>query len=139
MEGASIAGPLTVTGGTGLRVCSSNVGGPVSVFGVTGVVVIGDAGDDGRPACAPNTVAGSVTLTGNRGFVEVGGNTILGSAIVNSNTTTLNVAPENAVATEIEANRIAGSLLCAGNVPPPVNDGRPNTVIGVRNGQCAGL
>jgi hypothetical protein len=49
------------------------------------------------------------------------------------------VAPENATATEIEANLVVGMLACSGNTPPPTNDGRPNTVIGIRTGQCATL
>jgi hypothetical protein len=139
-EGASIGGALIATGGTGLQVCSTTVGGPVSVSGVNGVIVIGDAGDDGTPVCGANTVSGPVILTGNQGFVELSGNTVLGSVTVDFNTTTSAVPPENAAATEIEANRIGGSLACTGNIPPPVNDGgRPNSVVGVRSGQCAGL
>jgi hypothetical protein len=52
---------------------------------------------------------------------------------VDNNTTTITTAPENATATEIEANQIFGNLACSGNTPPPTNDGRPNTVIGTRS------
>ncbi|MFD2415532.1 RCC1 domain-containing protein [Amycolatopsis pigmentata] len=138
-EGATLQGPLTATSGTGVRICAGTVNGPISILGITGVVVIGDANDDGTPACAGNTLRGPVTLTGNTGFVELGGNQIAGPVTVNNNTTTLTVPPERATATEIEANRIFGSLVCTGNTPPPGNDGRPNTVIGSRIGQCATL
>jgi hypothetical protein len=138
-EGTSIAGPLTVTGGTGLRLCASDVAGFVAVSGVNGVVVAGDAGDDGNPPCRGNTVVGPVRVAGNTGFVEVGGNRIVGPLTVNGNTTSIPVPPENAAATEIEANLVFGFLACTGNTPPPTNDGRPNTVVGFRTGQCSGL
>jgi hypothetical protein len=138
-ESASIVGPLTVTGGTGLRVCASNVAGLLTATGVHGVVVVGDAGDDGTPACGRNNVAGPVRVAGNTGFVEVGGNRIVGPLTVDGNVTTTSVPPENAPATEIEANLVFGFLTCTGNTPPPTNDGHPNTVIGFRAGQCATL
>ncbi|WP_433293700.1 Ig-like domain repeat protein [Pseudonocardia sp. CA-142604] len=138
-EGAIIQGPLIATSGTGLRVCATTVNGPTSISGINGVIVIGDAGDDGSPPCGANTLRGAATLRGNTGFVELGGNQILGPLTVNDNTTTISVPPENATATEIEANRIVGILACSGNTPPPTNDGRPNTVIGIRTGQCAAL
>lgn len=137
--GVYISGKLTASGGSGLRLCSSTVGGSTSITGVHGVVVIGDGGDDGPPPCAGNTLNGSVTLTANTGFLEFSANIVGGSAAVNNNTTTISVPPENAPATELEGNRISGSLSCLGNVPPPADDGRPNTVFGSKNGQCAAL
>jgi hypothetical protein len=46
---------LTATSGTGLRVCSSTVNGPTTITGIHGVILIGEAGDDG----SPNTVIGT--------------------------------------------------------------------------------
>ncbi|GAA3104734.1 hypothetical protein GCM10010464_79910 [Pseudonocardia yunnanensis] len=137
--GATIQGPLTATSGTGLRVCATTVNGPATISGINGVIVIGDAGDDGGPPCGANTLRGAATFRGNTGFVELGGNQILGPLTVNNNTTTIIVPPENATATEIEANLVLGILACSGNTPPPTNDGRPNIVIGTRTGQCATL
>jgi alpha-tubulin suppressor-like RCC1 family protein len=139
MQGGQILGTLAANGGTGLLLCGSSVSGSLSVTGTTGVIVIGDAGDDGTPACSGNTISGSVTISGTTGFLEVGGNRIAGSVTLIGNTTTILVPPENAPATELEANDIVGSLVCSGNTPPPVNDGLPNRVHGARAGQCAGL
>jgi hypothetical protein len=138
-EGATIRGGLTATSGTGLRVCSSTVNGRTNIAGIHGVIVIGDAGDDGNPACGANTLRGPVTLTGNTGSLELGGNQIPSSVTVTNNNTTITTAPENTTTTEIEANQISGNLACTGNTPPPTNDGLPNTVTGTRTGQCATL
>jgi hypothetical protein len=138
-EGVIIAGRLTATGGTGLRLCGSSVGGATSISGMNGVIVIGDAGDDGAPVCAGNNLSGSVSLIGNTGFLEFSANNVGGSTTVNNNTTTILVPPENATATELENNHIAGSLSCSGNVPPPTNDGLLNTAFGGKFGQCVGL
>lgn len=138
-EGAFISGRLTATGGTGLRLCASQVGGSVNISGMTGVIVMGDAGDDGTPACAGNNLSGSVSLTNNTGFLEFSANNVGGSVTVNNNTTTILVPPENATATELETNHIGGSLSCLGNTPPPTNDGLLNSVFGGKFGQCAGL
>jgi Bacterial Ig-like domain (group 3)/Regulator of chromosome condensation (RCC1) repeat len=139
-ENATIRGALTATSGTGLRVCSSTINGPrpTNITGINGVIVIGDAGDDGNPTCGANTLRGRVTLTGNTGSLELGGNQIRSTVTVTNNTTTITTAPENAA--EIEANQISGNLACSGNTPlPPTNDGHPNTVTGTRSGQCATL
>lgn len=137
-EGATIQGLLTATSGTGLRMCTSTVTGPVNVSGMNGVIIIGET--DGTPPCGPNTMRGPVTISGNTGFVELDGNQILGPVTVTNNHTTItSVPPENATATEIEANRIVGFLACVGNTPPPTNNGHRNTVIGIRSGQCATL
>lgn len=138
-QGATIQGVLHATGGTGLRLCSSTVNGATSASGINGVVVLGDAGDDNTPACGGNTFRGSVIADSNQGFLEISGNQILGAVTLTGNHTTILVPPENAPATEIEANRIQGSLGCFANTPPPINDNKPNTVLGPRNGQCAGL
>jgi hypothetical protein len=138
-EGATIRGGLTATSGTGLRVCSSTINGPTTITGIHGVIVIGDVGDDGNPTCGANTLRGPVTLTGNTGSLELGGNQIPSSVTLNNNTTTITTAPENATATEIEANQISGNLACSRNTPPPTNDGHPNTVTRTRTGQCATL
>jgi hypothetical protein len=138
-QNVQIHGNLTATAGTGLRLCGSLVGGNTNISGINGVIVIGDAGDDGAPPCAGNTLSGTANLSGNTGFLEFSANVVAGATTVNNNTTTIVVPPENATATELEANQINSTLSCSGNVPPPTNDGKPNTVIGARTGQCAAL
>lgn len=138
-ESVQILGALTAVGGTGLRVCGSTVRGEATVNGVIGVVVIGDAGDDGNPPCPGNVFENAVTLNGINGSVEFSGNAVWSSVTVNGTLSTLRVPPENSFATELESNRISGNLTCNGNVPPPVNDGKPNVVGGVRYAQCIGL
>jgi hypothetical protein len=49
------------------------------------------------------------------------------------------VPPENSFTTELENNHVSGNLTCNGNTPPPVNDGKPNAVGGVKYGQCIAL
>jgi alpha-tubulin suppressor-like RCC1 family protein len=126
--GVVISGPLTAYGGTGLRVCGSTVQGLIGLTGMTGSIVIGDA----VAGCAPNTVRGSMSIIGNPATIAVGGNLIAGTATLNNN-----IAPGPAAV--IAGNTIQGYLTCTGNVPPPVNNGRPNTVVSFRAGQCAAL
>lgn len=133
---SSLNGSLTSTNATAISICGSNArNGSVTITGTTGFVLLGDNGDDGTPACAGNAFAGSVTLNANAGQAEIGGNTFAGSLTVNN---TSGVGPDlETTATEIEGNTIKGSLSCTGNVPPPTNDGQPNSVTGGRFGQCA--
>lgn len=132
---ATINGPLNATGGAGLRMCDSVVNGSATVNGMNGVIVIGDV-DNG---CATNVFRNGVSLTDNTGFLRLSGNRIGGTTTVDGNTTTILVPPENAPATEIEANEINAGLGCTANTPPPTNDGKPNVVRGARTGQCAVL
>lgn len=60
-------------------------------------------------ACEPNNIVGPVTVTNTDGPSVIAGNLII------------------------------GRLGCSGNVPPPVNNGSPNRVIGPKTGQCSGL
>lgn len=85
----------------------------------------------GDPAtgCAPNRVAGDVTLTGNRAGVTFGGNLVSGDVTINNN------GPGNTV---VKGNTISLTLACSGNEPPPTNAGQPNTA-GTKTGQCATL
>ena len=99
--------------------------------------MIGDAGDDGSPACAGGTINGNVTLTNNTAGVELGGNTINGNVTITGNTGA-GLDAENA-RPEVEANKINGTLACSTNNPAPTTDGKPNTGSGSRTGQCAGF
>jgi hypothetical protein len=136
VNGGTINGGVTTTGATALTLCgATNINGNVSASGSGGFVLIGDAGDDGSPACATNKITGNVTLTSNTHGVELGGNTITGNVTLTSNSG--GPAGENAKP-EVEANHITGTLGCTGNTFV-INDGKPNTVSGSRTGQCAGF
>jgi hypothetical protein len=80
-----------------------------------------------------------VTLAGNSGGVEIGGNSIVGGLTVSGNIAPGGGAPRENNATEIEANVVTGLTTCANNNPAPVNDGRKNTFTGGVKGQCTSL
>lgn len=103
---STIAGHVTANQPASLLLCSSKTGGGVSVTAATGPVTIGNPAGN----CPGNTIAGTTSLTSNKG----------GSKIVG-------------------ANKIGGHLICSGNVPSPTNNGQPNTVTGYRTGDCTGL
>jgi hypothetical protein len=129
LNGARANGGVVSNGSTGVRICGSQIRNPagpaVSVNGTVGPVVVGD----GTPGCARNDIIGLVTLHGNHA-VELDTNRVSGSVSV-ANTSGSPVAPV------VAANQIAGDLTCTDNVPPPTDGGRPNTVLGTASGQCA--
>jgi hypothetical protein len=100
-------------------------------------VLVGDAGDDGAPACAGNTLKGTTSIFNSAGQAEVGGNTITQDLIVNDASGT--GPDEESVSSEIEANKIGGSLFCSGNTLAPGNDGHQNSVAGQEVDQCVGF
>lgn len=128
---STVRGAVSASHTTFVGVCGTRIGGALTVERSSRFVVIGDPDDDG---CATNSIAGAVVLSANQGGAELIGN-LIGGAVVVSNTRGTGPFPED-VAAEIEANTIGGALSCNGNVPPPINDGRPNTVRGARAGQC---
>lgn len=117
--------------------CGSRVNGDVNITGSAKFVLVGDASDDGTPACAGNTLKGTTTITASRGQAEVGGNTISDDLIIDDSGGT--GPDEESTQSEIEANNIGGDLFCTGNTPPPSDDGLPNTITGQGFGQCAGF
>ena len=134
VSNSTITGNIQSHRGTLFGLCGTNVHGSVIVTHASRFVVIGDPRDDG---CTSNRVRGHVTLRSNRGNAELAGNRIRGTVNVRHNSGT-GPFPEDS-ATEIEANIIGGSLHCTANVPPPTNDGHPNSVAGHRTQQCAGI
>jgi hypothetical protein len=88
-----------------------------------------EGGGGGGSACAPDTLGGAVTLTGNTTGVVLAGNTIGGAVSLTRNTTEVVVA----------GNTISGSLSCNGNDPAPADNGQLNTVTGLASGQCSAL
>jgi hypothetical protein len=135
MNGGSVNGNITSTSATGLTLCGAQkINGNVSASGTSSYVLIGGAGAAG---CAGNDINGSITLTNNTAGFEVSLNKVNGAITVTGNTTS---GPSTADAmSEIEGNtKINGNLACSGNVPTPVNDGKPNSVNGTRPGpQCS--
>lgn len=133
LNGARVAGGITSHGSTGIRICGSQIrssvggGTAVDVTGTVGPVVIGD----GTAACARNDIVGGVSLDGNH-QVELDTNRVSGAvSVVNTS--------GSASAPIVAANQVTATLDCAGNAPAPTNEGRPNTVLGARTGQCAAL
>jgi len=130
MTNGLVTGGVQSTGAAGVRICGSRIrgaagGGPaLSVANSYGSVVVGD----GTPACARNDLLGAVSFDANQS-VELDTNRVSGSVSV---TRTAGGIPSAVLA----ANQISGGLACSDNTPPPTNDGRPNTVIGARSGQC---
>jgi hypothetical protein len=64
--------------------------------------------------------------------VSLTGNQVSGSVVLLGNRT--GEAPSL-----VSGNLIDGALWCSANQPPPIDGGVPNTVAGVKGGQCAGL
>lgn len=137
VTGSQVDGSVVSTGARSVSLCSSRVGGAVLVRRTTGLVLAGDAGDDGSPGCGANHVAGSTVLSDNAGGVEVGGNTIGGALVVTG--TTGNSSDRQGAAAEIEGNALGGSLVCTANSPAPVDDQQANAIGGSSAGQCPGL
>jgi hypothetical protein len=132
-------GVVSTAGANTLRFCGSTINGNDNIQNSTGLVLVGDGGDvapngdDLPPACVGNTFNTGVTVTfvNNHGGLEIGGNQLGGILNVSGNTAS---TPQ-----EIEANKITGTLTCAAtNNPALTNDHLPNTVIGLRSGQCSG-
>ncbi|HEY8473179.1 MAG TPA: endo-1,4-beta-xylanase [Natronosporangium sp.] len=120
LDGALVLGSVKVRPGASLIATDSTVVGSVTgddpaLLVLTGGVVVGQAkvtGASDRLELAGNQVLGLVTLTGN----QTGETPIV-----------------------VSANTILGLLSCTANQPAPVNNGAPNTVYGVKLGQCRTL
>lgn len=142
ITGSQIDGSLRADGAASLKVCGTMVAGSMVVRGASGPVTIGDAGDDTGPACASNTITGSLTLSGNTGGVEVGGDTINGAVRLDANTgsaTASETSGGTGASLEVEANNVGRSLVCSADAPAPTDDGQPNVVSGLAVDQCAGI
>ncbi len=139
-----VHGALVAVGAKALTICNSRFDGAIVVKGASGFVLIGDGGD-GTLRCGGNAVRGGVVLGStspqgaNTGGLELGGNTVGGSVIVMKSRAPTGGTPTEDNATELEGNHVRGSLVCIGNTPAPVNDGKVNSVAGIKYGQCAGL
>lgn len=131
LTSSRITAGVQSTGAAGVRICGSQVRGPagggpaLSVTGSFGPVVVGD----GPAGCGSNDFVGGVVLDANQS-VKLDTNRVTGSASV---TWTAGAASGAVIA----SNQVTAGLACSDNTPPPTNDGRANTVMGARSGQCA--
>ncbi|WP_092534110.1 GH92 family glycosyl hydrolase [Amycolatopsis arida] len=116
LSGATVRGPVTVAPDATLLAHGGSIAGPVTATGAASVVL------------DRTEVTGPIALTGVTGTVAVEAARITGSV-----TLTRNAGPL------IAGSTVRGPLTCAGNDPPPVNHGHPNTVHGPAPGQCRGL
>ena len=82
IENSTINSGLLAVQSRAIRMCSSTIGGDVTITGATGLVNIGDPGVN---ACTPNTITGTFMLTGNTGGLDAIGNHITGVTIINGN------------------------------------------------------
>jgi hypothetical protein len=139
-----LTGAITLVGARAFTFCDNTITGAISSASGAGFILIGDGGDKGllpllAPACGRNHIVGAVTLSGNLGGVEIGGNTLDRALTVSGNIAPGGGSPVEDNATEIEGNTVTGLTTCANNNPAPTNGGSPNTFTGGAGGQCAGL
>jgi hypothetical protein len=81
LEGSSVSGAITTSGASFVRICQTSAAS-VAIAGSTGSVLVGDSGDDG---CAPNTMAGWLTLMNNTRGVDAIGNHVGGAVVAIGN------------------------------------------------------
>ena len=137
IHGSSVSQNLLGYGPAGFYACRNTIRGVVEVWSATGLVYIGEANNDDGLGCGGNYVAGYLLASNNKRGSEISANYIGSDLTLNNVTGRGPFADDNAP--EIEANYVVRNLSCAGNVPPPTNGGKPNTVRGTRSGQCVGL
>ena len=143
VDGGSIGGAVSASGASALTLCGAKVGGAMSVGASTGYVFIG-----GGTLCAPSSVSGAVSFSGNKAGLDVTNSSIGGAVSVSGNSGSgtelygdtiggaLSVSGNTGSGTEIAGNTIGGGLSCSGNSPSPTDAGVPNTAAS-RSGQCA--
>lgn len=129
VQGGTITGAVSAAGSDGVTLCGATIGGALSVSASLGSVLMG-----GSPACA-NTVSGSVSLAFNLGGLEIANTTVKGAMTVAYNTDFAGQQNGAYPPAQVAGNTISGALSCTGNVPPPIDDGQPNTSAS-RSGQC---
>jgi hypothetical protein len=111
LAGATITGPVQVTGAATLVATDSRINGPVTAASLQ---------------LLRSTVTGPVTVA--HGSLVAVGSTVAGPLTVTSATSAV-----------IAGNTVQGPLSCSANTPAPTNLEAPNQVAGPRSGQCAKL
>jgi hypothetical protein len=117
--GSTVTGAVTVRPGASLYAIDATVNGSLAAAGAGAVVLV------------HTTVGGALAITGRTDEVSLEDTTVGGPVALSNNIGGLPAL--------VSFDRIGGPLACAGNSPPPVNNGLPNTVNGPRAGQCATL
>jgi hypothetical protein len=120
LVGATVVGPVSVLPGATLIASGSSLVGPVTATGAAGIFLTN------------SSVVGPVRVTGTTGAVVIVDAFVASPVQLSDNTTVSSAAL-------VAGNTIVGPLRCSGNTPAPVNLEIPNTVLGPRTGQCAGL
>ena len=111
---------------------------------VHGNVIVTGGGDPGRNLpIKDDTIDGNLIVQGWSGlWFGIIRDTVGGNVIANNNVATDPANDPGSDSSEIVTNTISGNLICSGNVPvAQIGDtgGTPNTVGGVKLGQCSGL
>lgn len=104
VEGGKIARAVVIKGAISARICGAILAASIRIRSTSGEVVVGD--DEG-PACAGNTIGGSVTIRRNTDGVEFDYNTIAGKTVIQRNTGTVPAPDVGSVV--VVGNRFAGS------------------------------
>jgi hypothetical protein len=111
---------------------------------VHGNITVTGGGDAGRNLpLKDDTVDGNITVTGWSGlWFGIVRDTVGGNVTLNGNVAADPTTLPGSDSSEVVTNTIGGNLICNRNVPAAqIGDsgGTPNTVRGVKTGQCAGL
>jgi hypothetical protein len=140
-----ISGAVTAARSRAVWVCESTIIGPVRIAGATGPVTAGGTGT----SCRGDTIHGQVMIIGSAGPVRVAGLRQQGPVTLSGNAGGVALSGASVGGTvKVRGNRgpvlvsgdvISGSLACGGNRPRPTDAGKPDTVAGTADGQCAGL
>ncbi|MFI5606607.1 GH92 family glycosyl hydrolase [Amycolatopsis sp. NPDC051903] len=116
LDGAAVAGPVTVAKGASLVVRGGSITGPLTATGAGQVVL------------NRTTVSGPVAITGTTGPVSIELTDLSGPV-----TLTGNAGPV------LSGSTVGGPLACTANSPAPTDHDIANTVRGPAAGQCAKL
>ena len=120
---ATVSGEVSVDGSAPNffpSICGSNLSGALKLQNIatTGGAFIGDPGEGFPANCAGNLINGSLHVSDSVGLVEIEGNTITGSVILDNSTI------------ELAGNTIGGSVQCTNVTFASDGDPAPNTVGG---------
>lgn len=119
LDGATVAGPVTVSAGASLFATNARIEGPVTASGAAAVELVG------------TTIDGALRITGTTDRVTVFGSTIGSDLALSDNRATKRVL--------VTGTTVRGLLTCEGNDTAPVNGGTPNTLPKGSRGQCSGM
>jgi len=140
LTNSTITGSVSSDASPEIEICNSTIDESLLLNRPTGFMLVGftTSGE-----CGGNKVRGNILITGSAaesGGVRLTGNSVTGQVIVTDNhaNPASVLVPQDATI-DIGINQIRGSLVCAGNTPPPINGGLPNNVGGARTGQCTTL